>query len=149
MASIFKFEQPEDSTGFLLWKISNYWQREIRKVLKTHQLTHTQFVVLAGTFWLSENSKNVTQVEIAKHLEIDKMMTSNVLRTLEKEKLIARKEHKTDTRAKAISLTEKGKQLLILAVKDVEEFDTQFFNKLKSKPDFNQNLLTLLSNSQN
>jgi len=85
-----------------------------------------QFVVLADTFWLSENSANVTQIEIDKHIEIGKMMTSNVLRTLEKEKLIVKKEHKTGTRAKAICLTEKGKQLLILAIKMLKNWTLIF-----------------------
>ena len=116
----------------------------LRKMLKKYELTHTQFVVLAGTFSLSQHNESLTQVEIATHIEIDKMMTSNVLRALESRKLITRKEHKTDTRAKTISVTKRGEELLKLSVKEVEEFDTLFFSKLKSQKEFNEELLKLI-----
>jgi hypothetical protein len=44
MSDIFKFETPSESNGFLLWKATNLWQREINKILKKFDLTHTQFV---------------------------------------------------------------------------------------------------------
>ncbi|MGB0427662.1 MAG: MarR family transcriptional regulator, partial [Flavobacteriales bacterium] len=65
MGDTFKFNNADDSTGFLLWKVTNLWQREIRKTLKKENLTHTQFVVLASAFWLSVSNKNPTQVEIS------------------------------------------------------------------------------------
>jgi len=141
---MFKFKTPSESSGFLLWKVTNLWQREIRKTLKKHNLTHTQFVILASTVWLSKENNNLTQVEIANYIEIDKMLTSNVLRTLEKNKLIKRAEHKTDTRAKIIKPTEKGIELLKKAVNKVEEFDELFFSKLEQKENFNSELISLL-----
>jgi DNA-binding MarR family transcriptional regulator len=50
MSDIFKFETPSESNGFLLWKATNLWQREINKILKKFDLTHTQFVVLASLY---------------------------------------------------------------------------------------------------
>ncbi|PIE79240.1 MAG: MarR family transcriptional regulator, partial [Candidatus Delongbacteria bacterium] len=106
MADFFK-DTPSESTGFLLWKTTNLWQREIKKALKKYDLTHTQFVVLASTYWLSNQNEHITQVEIANFIAIDKMMTSNVVRKLIDKKLISREEHKTDTRAKVVRLTKK------------------------------------------
>jgi len=142
---VFKYQTPSESTGFLLWKVNNLWQREIKKSLKKYNLTHTQFVVLASTVWLSKNNSNVTQVEIANQIEIDKMMTSNVLRTLEKNGLLSREEHKTDTRAKIIRPTKKGLNILQKAVKEVEKFDERFFGQTNNIKEFNKGLNTLLT----
>ena len=65
MSDLFKFGTPSESNGFLLWKTTNLWQREIKKTLKEFDLTHTQFVILASSYWLSKQNKNITQVEIA------------------------------------------------------------------------------------
>lgn len=141
----FKYKTPSESSGFLLWKVNNLWQREIRKSLKKYNLTHTQFVVLASAIWLSKESLNVTQVEIANQIEIDKMMTSNVLRTLEKNGFLKRTEHKTDTRAKTIKPTKKGIDVLQKSVKEIEEFDDKFFSLIKNISEFNNGMNMLLS----
>ena len=142
---IFKHKTPSESTGFLLWKMNNLWQREIRKTLKKYDLTHTQFVILATTVWLSDRKSDLTQVEIANQIEIDKMLTSNVLRTLEKNGLLERAEHKTDTRAKTIRPTKKGTELLQKAVREVENFDDQFFGRIDYIKEFNTQLNKLLA----
>lgn len=49
----FAFKHPDDSPGFLLWQLTNQWQREQRKALNKIGLTHGQFVVLANVLWLS------------------------------------------------------------------------------------------------
>ncbi|MFL0203010.1 MarR family winged helix-turn-helix transcriptional regulator [Tenacibaculum maritimum] len=143
---IFKHKTPSESTGFLLWKVNNLWQREIRKTLKKYDLTHTQFVILATTIWLSDRKSDLTQVEIANQIEIDKMLTSNVLRTLEKNGLLERAEHKTDTRAKTIRPTKKGTELLQKAVQEVENFDDRFFGLIDNIKEFNIQLNKLLRN---
>ena len=147
MSDLFKFGTPSESNGFLLWKTTNLWQREIKKTLKEFDLTHTQFVILASSYWLSTQNKNITQVEIANFIDIDKMMTSNVIRKLIEKKLLDRKEHNTDTRAKVIFLTDKGIQILKKSIKEVEKFDIAFFGKLSDKDEFNKELLRLLNNN--
>jgi DNA-binding MarR family transcriptional regulator len=146
MSDLFKFETPSESNGFLLWKATNLWQREINKTLKNFDLTHTQFVILASSYWLSSKTENITQVEIANFIDIDKMMTSNVIRKLIEKKLLKRKVHKTDTRAKTINLTEKGIETLKKSVKEVENFDSTFFGQLSNDVEFNKELLRLLNN---
>ncbi len=143
MKKVFK-NTPSESTGFLLWKTTNLWQREIKRTLKKYNLTHTQFVVLASSYWLSQENKNLTQVEIAEFIEIDKMMNSNVIRKLIDKKLLNRTQHKTDTRAKVIRLTEKGTEILKKAVVEVERFDELFFEELSNKKMFNHELATIL-----
>jgi len=142
----FSVDTPEESTGFLLWQVTNLWQREIRKALAQHDLTHSQFVLLASIMWLSQYDKPITQIVLSAHTKIDPMTTSTVLRTLQAKGLVARKEHATDTRAKTVALTQDGEQVTRQAIRVVEAFDNAFFKPLaKDTADFNARLLQLLS----
>lgn len=143
----FSIEKPEESTGFLLWQVTNLWQREIKKVLKAYKLTHSQFVLLASIHWLTSDKQNVTQILLSNHTKIDPMTTSTVLRTLQAKGLIERKEHETDTRAKTVGLTELGLNNIKQAIRIVEQFDKLFFGSLdKQTEDFNHKLAKLLEN---
>ena len=142
----FSFDNAEDSSGFLLWQATNLWQREIRKALEQYDITHSQFVLLASTYWLSLQNKEVTQVLLSGHTKIDPMTTSTVLRTLQSKGLLQRQEHSTDTRAKTVILTDKGKQVTKQAVIVVEDFDKHFFSSLGGgAAAFNKKLMGLLS----
>jgi DNA-binding MarR family transcriptional regulator len=141
----FSVEKPEESPGFLLWQVTNLWQREIKKALEQYGLTHSQFVLLASIHWLTLHKQEVTQVVLSNHTKIDPMTTSTVLRTLQQKGFIQRQEHSTDTRAKTVALTEEGKKLIKKAVVTVEKFDTEFFSVLGNKTsELNQNLISLL-----
>lgn len=85
----FKYKKINESNGFLLLQLTQLWQRQIRKELADFDLTHTQFALLASLAWFKNNNKVVTQVDIANHIQADKMMVSNVLRTLEKKDLLS------------------------------------------------------------
>lgn len=142
----FSFDKPEESTGFLLWQVTNLWQREIKKALVPYDITHSQFVLMASIHWLSLEKKEVTQIILSVHTKIDPMTTSTVLRTLLQKNMVSRQEHQTDTRAKTVSLTEKGKKIIKDAVVTVEQFDHDFFSALEKKlTGFNQSLLELLT----
>ena len=142
----FGFDKTEESTGFLLWQVTNLWQREIKKALEKYDLTHSQFVLLASIHWLTLDKQNVTQILLSNHTKIDPMTTSTVLRTLQTKGLLQRQEHLTDTRAKTVGLTDNGKKIIKLAVKTVENFDKTFFATLGDKTrTFNEQLLTLLT----
>ena len=141
----FSVEKSEDSSGFLLWQVTNLWQREIKKALKPYDLTHSQFVLLASIYWLTLHKKDVTQILLSSHTKIDPMTTSTVLRTLQAKGLLQRQEHLTDTRAKTVGLTDNGNKIIKQAVKTVETFDKTFFATLEDKTKiFNGQLLTLL-----
>lgn len=142
----FSFDKPEESTGFLLWQVTNLWQREIKKALVPYDITHSQFVLMASIHWLTLEEKEVTQIMLSMHTKIDPMTTSTVLRTLLQKNMVSRQEHQTDTRAKTVSLTENGKKIIKEAVVTVEQFDHNFFSALEKKlQGFNQNLLKLLT----
>ncbi len=146
---IFSVETPEESTGFLLWQVTNLWQREIKKALEQYDLTHSQFVLLASILWLSQQKESVTQILLSTHTKIDPMTTSTVLRTLQKKGLLQRQEHSTDTRAKTVELTADGKKMARFAVKTIEKFDGEFFEPLGGKTkDFNKKIVALLTRAE-
>lgn len=122
---------PAESPGFLLWKISNAWQRRQRTALQPFGLTHSQFVVLATATWFGA-SETLTQARIAQLSGIDPMTTSQVLRVLEAASLIERVDHPKDPRAKSIMVTRAGRDLARKAVVVVEEVDAAFFEPLAS-----------------
>jgi len=141
----FHFKKPEDSPGYLLGQVTMLWQRKQKRVLDPLDLTHTQFALLCALAWLSRESDNVTQVDIANQGNADRMMVSKVLRTLEEKKFITRHEHPVDTRAKTIKLTPAGETVLQKAIILVENVDLDFFNKLgKDLKAFNAKMAVLI-----
>ncbi|MBC6109992.1 MarR family winged helix-turn-helix transcriptional regulator [Pedobacter fastidiosus] len=145
----FSVKNADDSSGFLLWQVTALWQRGIKKALNVHNLTHSQFVLLASLLWLSRQSEEVTQIDLSAHSKIDPMTTSTVLRTLQTKKFLKRKEHVTDTRAKVIELTDEGASVTKVALKTVEKFDSDFFSTLgEGQKDFNKIVLNLISKNK-
>jgi len=144
--SAFQFQSPDDSAGFLLWQVSNLWQRRLNAGLRRVGLTHVKFVLLAGIEWLSYGQENVTQVQLAAHAKADVMMTSNVLRSLEKKGFVSREIHPTDTRAKCVVLTEAGREVFLKTVEIVDQIDGDFFFVLNDRvSNFNALLLELVN----
>ncbi len=142
---IFSYKSADDATGFLLYRVYMRWQRELKHRLVQVNLTHTQYVVLANSYWLGMQSERVTQVDIAHSAQIDVMMVSNVLRTLERKGLLRRRPHPVDTRAKVVEISPEGVESLRNAVPIVENFDRAFFERTEDVEEFNRVLLKLLN----
>jgi DNA-binding MarR family transcriptional regulator len=140
------FATPQESPGFLLWKTTNLWQRQIRATLQPFDLTHVQFTLLANLAWLTKNGHTITQVELAKQIETDVMMTSQVVRTLEQKKLLKRTPSPLDKRAFHLTPTKAGLALANETIKVVETVDKEFFAKVKRLEQFTQGLLELQRN---
>lgn len=118
-----------DSPGLLLWQVTNRWQSAVRSALQPFDLTHVQFVLLASLTWLSPQGP-VTQKRLADHAVTDPMMTSQVVRTLERRRLVSRDVDPADRRARAVQVTPEGAALANRAVVAVEKCDRQFFGVL-------------------
>lgn len=141
----FHFKKPEDSPGYLLGQLTMLWQRKLKRVLDPLDLTHTQFALLCALAWLSRESNQVTQIDIANQGNADRMMVSKVLRTLEEKNFITRHEHLTDTRAKTIKLTPDGETVLQKAIVSVETADLDFFYMSGTDlANFNSTMATLI-----
>ena len=120
------FSDPGESPGFLLWRVSNAWQRQQRAALQPLGLTHSQFVILACATWFGDKEP-LSQVRIGELTGVDPMTTSQVVRSLEKLKYLTRRPHPDDPRAKLVAVTSVGRALAQKAVVVVEETDTAFF----------------------
>ena len=141
----FLVKEAHESPGFLLWQVTMLWQRRIAAALRPHQLTQVQFALLASLLWLSRTQSAITQAMLARHAKLDIMMTSQVLRALEKRGLVAREAHPSDTRAKVLALTKRGRSLTWKTVPIVEQADRAFFGALGSRlGNFNGSLRSLI-----
>lgn len=140
----FQFENPNENIGYLLWQTTMQWQRQMNRALDEVGLTHTQFVILMALAWLLRSSKNVTQKEIADHSKTDRMMVSKILRVLQKNGLIERKEHETDTRAKCVLLTDKGVKVLQEAIPVKTNANEHFFENLSDRNQFTEQLKQII-----
>jgi DNA-binding MarR family transcriptional regulator len=121
-----QYPDAQSSLGLALWRALNAWQKHIRAALAPHDLTHVQYVLLASLTWM-DRTKPVTQRELAQHAELDVMMTSQVLRTLEAKGYIRREPHPDDRRAISLQPTTQGITLVNLATHDVECADADYF----------------------
>lgn len=120
---------PSASTGLMLWRVTNAWQRHIRAVLAPFDLTHVQFVLLACVAWMTGPAP-VTQRALAEQAGTDVMMTSQVVRALEAKGLLVRTTHPTDGRAVALAVTSAGARLADEANRAVEAADARYFQAL-------------------
>jgi len=146
----FFHDKPEESVGFLFWQINSLWQQKMNKSLKELNLTLVEFILLSGVAWLERFKEPLTQIKLAKHAKKNVMMTSKVIRILETKKLIQRRTHDADTRAKCIYITSEGKEKVKIALKLVKTVDEEFFSPVvNSEEDFIKNLsIILLRNSK-
>ena len=121
--------------GFMLWQITNGWQRAVRAGLATTGLTYVQVVLLAGLRDRIATGAKVSQAGLAQALGADVMMTSQVLRALEAGGLVRRDRDPLDTRARNLALTEAGEAKLNNALPVLEAVDADFFKVLGHKED--------------
>ncbi len=120
-----------DSPGFLLWHATMRWQRAMRAALAPHDLTHVQFVLLASAWWLGDQGEQPSQRRLAEHAGTDAMMTSQVVRALERAGLVERLRDPADARSVRVTVTASGRTRLQGALADVEAADAAFFASVK------------------
>ncbi len=127
---IFDYVKPEENSGYLLWQVTMQWQLNMNRALGKIGLTLTQFSLLAGLYWLTENKELVTQQRLADYANTDKMMTSKVLLTLEGKKMLSRADHPNDSRAKQLLITDQGVAALREAYELVKQVDSIYFEPI-------------------
>lgn len=120
-------QTPEDSIGFLLWRVAHRHQREVDRVLAPFGLTHLQFVLIVQTAWLGRDGAVVTQAGLADFGKVSPMQLSNVLKTLAAKGLVVRDIHPGNARAKLVVLTDAAAALLARALPAVTTLQATFF----------------------
>ncbi len=133
------------NTGYLLWQAVNRWQRVQKQALGPFNLTPVQFLLLSGVRELSASGEPPTQTVLARHCRTDPMMTSQVLRVLEKEHLVSRQAHDGDGRAMVVEVTGSGQSLVAEAIEAVDRAEAEFFAALGDNVSAFGDALTLLT----
>lgn len=133
------------NTGYLLWQAVNRWQRAQKQALAPFNLTPVQFLLLSGARELGIAGEPPTQAILARHCRTDPMMTSQVLRALEKERLVSRHAHAGDGRALVVEVTETGQSVVTAAIEAVDKAEDEFFAALGPNVSAFGDALTLLT----
>lgn len=135
------------SPGLMLWRVTNAWQRSIRSALAPFDLTHVQFVLLAALAH-ADPEEPMTQRELADAASTDPMMTSQVVRALERNGLVARGAHPQDRRAVTVAPTPVGLAIVNRAVLAVEAADRATFAALGAEQDDFTRMLGVLEGNR-
>lgn len=125
-----KLTDPNEDIGFLIWRLSKYWQRGKHKLLDEFGLTGSQLELLGAIYHMSKNNTEATQIILSQETEIDPMTTSTILRNLQKKGLISRRESTTDTRARIVEVTDAGAELFVRAITKVKEKQEKLFENI-------------------
>ncbi len=129
----FEFKVPEESPGFMLWQMKMAWQDALKKALKLYNVSHIQHVILAILLWFEKSDEAPTQIALSRMASLDKMSVSKALKSLEGRGYVKRYESESDSRAKQMELTAKGRDLANILVPLVEKTDEVFFARLKGE----------------
>lgn len=121
----------EAIAGFLLWQASKLWQRRLALSLQDLRLPPTQAVILANVLRFTEEGGEVTQSTLSKATKVDRMTTSQTLRSLEGKRLITRRSSPKDSRTHQIRLTDRGRRTAFETVARLAAAHQQFFRALK------------------
>ncbi len=120
---------PENAVGFVMWRITARYQREVDRALTLLDLTNLQFITLALVAWFGRDDVPVTQIALARSAGIHPMQVSQTLKALEAKKMVSRRTSKSDSRAKRIEVTSSGLQTLQEALPRVIEVQHHLFGK--------------------
>jgi DNA-binding MarR family transcriptional regulator len=114
------------SPDIVLWRCANAWLRQAGSALRPVGLSYVQYVLLDGLAALG----TARQVGLARRCACDPMTVSQVLRGLERRRLVRRQRDRDDPRAWAVTLTPVGEAALVRARSVVEMSIATFFAAL-------------------
>ena len=118
---------PEHAVGFVMWRMTHRFQREVDQAMRQLDLTHLQFTVLAMAAWTNRGGYPVVQAEIARFGEIHPMQVSLVLKALERKGMIRRATRRGV--AKVVSVTSPGLEVLRAAMPIAIAVQRRLFGK--------------------
>ncbi len=130
MGNCNKLEDSNDDIGYLIWKVSKYWQRGKLRLLGEFGLTGSQLELLGAIYHMSKENIEATQIILSQETGIDPMTTSTILRNLQRKGFISRRESTTDTRARIVEVTKSGSDLFERAIAKVREGQSLLFENI-------------------
>lgn len=144
-----KLSHLNHNPGLAMWQICSNWRRQIEFSLKHNNITHPQLVILSTIAVLSLNSNKISQTDIALKSNIDQATTSQIIRYLEKKKLIKRRYAKGNVKTKYTFLTENGVDIVKKSIPVVESINNKFFHPLNNNfANFLEDLNILLEHNK-
>lgn len=142
----FKFRDHTDSPDYFLWQVYTEWQKGKNEIIAEYNITSAQMTLMTAIYWVIQSGHDNMQAIVANAAKMDKMTTSEVLKTLQKKGLVRRKKHALDTRAKVVELTEQGLEITVKALRKVNKYNINYFSALgDSKAEFIATLQKLLN----
>ena len=133
----------EKKIGLLIWQVSNYWQTNLRKILKDYNLTLNEYLILESIKRLQQNKNEIAQNEISIYAGIDISVASVTFKLLENKKLIVRI-IKKDNRKKIIEMLVSGNNLYNKINPLILEKEKNIFDKLQNETNNFTNSLKLI-----
>ncbi len=124
--------QIENNTGLLIWKTSNFWQSNLRKILLPFNITLNEYLILMSIKLLLFTKDNTYQNEIAEFVGVNVSVASVTFKLLEKKKYII-KIVENDNRKKIINITEKGDIIFNKIHPLIQKQENFIFNKLNNE----------------
>ena len=143
-----RLPDPSRFESFRLYQAARLWQKCLGSALKPLGLTPTQFGLLFHTAWLEGEGEPVSQVMLAHATHHDVMTVSQVLRALERRRLVTRLSHPRDPRAKATSLTATGARTAARGLQLALRAKNAFFGVLGADEPELRRMLDMLISSQ-
>ena len=122
----------ENRIGLLIWKTSNYWQTRLRKILRPHNLSLNEFLILESIHHLHSIKSKTHQNVISSFIGIDVSVASVTFKLLENKDYISR-QIESDNRKKIIKMLDKGKKLFEDISPLIEKEEQLMFEKLKNE----------------
>ena len=107
------------TTGFLLWRVTMKFRAAVDRTLADLGLTHAQYSLLASLYGLARAGTRPSQRELADHTGLEPIFVSKLARALEQVGLLNRTPHPADPRAVALALTERGTDVVTVAIERV------------------------------
>ena len=133
----------ENNIGILIWKTANFWQFNLRKILKPYKVSINEYLVLQSITHLLSLKSKIYQNEISELIGIDISVTSVTLKILERKKYISRK-ILDDNRKKMVSILKEGNDLFNEIYPLVKKEEERIFFKLNNETFNFTNSLKLL-----
>lgn len=103
---------PERAIGFVMWRALHRYVRRADRALTPFGMTHLQFQTLTLAAWLSRGGEPVTQSRLAQAGDVGAMQVSHMMATLETKGWVQRSRSAADIRAKNITVTDAGIDVL-------------------------------------